>query len=168
MACQIDCLNAQEATGRQKRLAAFLLSGAKRSEGSEKVATMRAKSTWVGVFFVLTTIVVGLVLSYAVEDMFNLMRVRNAELLGENFRLNTLVGFTIAIIAGAYFGVKNQKSRSFVEESAVELDKVAWPDQTETRVSTLIVIVFSFMSAAVLGVFDWAFSWLTNNNFFLY
>ena len=129
---------------------------------------MPSKNTWVWIFFGVATLIVAKILDFAFADIFSLFRVNNAQVLGENFTLSTLCGFLIAIAAGFYLSSLNKKTRSFVEESVVELDKTAWPTRDDAWSSTIVVLIFSFISAAILGVFDSVFSWLTNNNLFLY
>jgi preprotein translocase SecE subunit len=43
-----------------------------------------------------------------------------------------------------------------------ELAKVAWPSRDEVRVSTIVVIITSFVAACIVGVFDAAWSWVTD------
>ena len=129
---------------------------------------MPSKNTWVWIFFGVATLIVAKILDFAFADIFSLARVNNTQVLGENFTLSTLCGFLIAVAAGFYLSSLNKKTRSFVEESVVELDKTAWPTRDDAWSSTIVVLIFSFISAAILGVFDSVFSWLTNNNLFLY
>jgi preprotein translocase SecE subunit len=129
---------------------------------------MPAKNTWVWIFFAVATLVVAKILDFAFADIFAMARINNAAVLGENFTLSTLCGALIAVAAGFYLSSLNKQTRSFVEESVVELDKTAWPSREEAWSSTIVVLIFSFISAAILGVFDSVFNWLPNHNLFLY
>jgi preprotein translocase subunit SecE len=129
---------------------------------------MRGKSTWVGLFFIGSAVVVGVVLNAAFGDLFALVGVLDRPILGDRFTLSTLAGFLIASLGAAYYGIVHKRSRKFVEESVEELNKTSWPDMPETRSSTVVVLVFTFISAGILGLFDAVFSWITNNNLFLY
>jgi len=48
----------------------------------------------------------------------------------------------------------------FLNESKQELYRVNWPSRSETAKLTLVVIAISVGVAALLGVFDYAFSFL--------
>ena len=129
---------------------------------------MPAKNTWVWIFFGVATLIVAKILDFAIADIFAVVRMNNTPVLGENFTLSTLCGGLIAVAAGFYLSSLNKNTRKFVEESVVELDKTAWPTRDDAWSSTIVVLIFSFISAAILGVFDSVFSWLTNHNLFLY
>ncbi|MCK5683819.1 preprotein translocase subunit SecE [bacterium] len=47
-----------------------------------------------------------------------------------------------------------QKSIEFLREVQVELKKVTWPTRKQTTGTTIVVIIFVFVVAAFLGVFD--------------
>lgn len=50
--------------------------------------------------------------------------------------------------------------RAFFEESKQEFKRVNWPTFQETTRLTMIVVVFSLLIAAFLGVLDSAFTYL--------
>ena len=47
-----------------------------------------------------------------------------------------------------------QKSIEFLREVQVELKKVTWPTRKQTTGTTIVVIIFVFVVAAFLGLFD--------------
>ncbi|MBU1343372.1 MAG: preprotein translocase subunit SecE [Proteobacteria bacterium] len=47
-----------------------------------------------------------------------------------------------------------QKAMEFLREVKVELKKVTWPTRKQTTGTTIVVIVFVFVVAAFLGLFD--------------
>jgi preprotein translocase SecE subunit len=49
---------------------------------------------------------------------------------------------------------KIQSTRTFVEESWVELQKVTWPDYEQLKNATLVVIVFVIVISAVIWLMD--------------
>ncbi len=51
-----------------------------------------------------------------------------------------------------------QKAVEFFREVKVELKKVTWPTRKQTVGTTIVVIVFVFVLAAFLGLFDYALS----------
>ncbi|HXW60902.1 MAG TPA: preprotein translocase subunit SecE [Myxococcota bacterium] len=129
---------------------------------------MRARGTWVVLFFVASALIVATVLNYAFRDLFFRLQINNFAILGEGFRLSTLVGAAIALVLGLFFGVFYKTSRQYVEQCVAEFDKVAWPDWKETKGATFTVIVVSIIASAILGVFDAVFSWWTSHNLFLW
>ncbi|USN50684.1 MAG: preprotein translocase subunit SecE [Myxococcales bacterium] len=129
---------------------------------------MRAKSTWVFVFFLLSSLVVAVALNYAASDMFSWFQINNTAVLGDSFRLSTLVAVGLALLLGVFFGVFSSKSRNYVEQCVAEFNKVAWPEWKETKLATFTVVVVSLVASVILGVFDSFFSWWTNNNLFIW
>ena len=47
-----------------------------------------------------------------------------------------------------------QKSVEFLKEVKVELKKVTWPTRKQTSGTTVVVIIFVFIVAVFLGIFD--------------
>lgn len=47
-----------------------------------------------------------------------------------------------------------QKAAEFLREVRVELKKVTWPTRKQTTGTTIVVIIFVFVVAAFLGLFD--------------
>jgi len=77
---------------------------------------------------------------------------------------------------GAQVGLQNQKSEKnivdvksgeqnffyrsieFFREVKIELKKVTWPTRKQTTGTTIVVIIFVFVVAAFLGIFDYSLS----------
>jgi len=57
-------------------------------------------------------------------------------------------------------GVPNffQRAMEFLREVKVELKKVTWPTRKQTTGTTIVVIIFVFVLAAFLGLFDFGLS----------
>jgi preprotein translocase subunit SecE len=68
-----------------------------------------------------------------------------------------IVSFIAAVVA-----YRSQKIHTFVVEVCVELSKVTWPTRKETWSQTVIVIIVSIIAAVILGLFDSAWSWVTD------
>ena len=51
-----------------------------------------------------------------------------------------------------------QRTIDFFREVKVELKKVTWPTRKQTTGTTIVVIVFVFVVAAFLGLFDYGLS----------
>jgi len=128
---------------------------------------MRSKSTIISLVFLTGVGLATFVLDRALSLLFAMWSVVNNPLLGDNFTLSTLAGLFLSIV-GAVYAYKRKDSKLFVEQTISEVGKVSWPTASETKVNTVVGIVFSFISAGILGLFDGLFSWLTNNNLFLY
>lgn len=128
---------------------------------------MRAKATWVALFFISSAFLCAYVFNLAFTDLFRILRVENQPLLGERFTVASLVGVVLAGSIAFYCGVLNRRTRELVEQCIVELEKVAWPSWAQTKVATITVIATSFVGAMILGVFDTLFAWLTAQNLFL-
>lgn len=47
-----------------------------------------------------------------------------------------------------------QKAMEFIREVKIELKKVTWPTRKQTTGTTIVVIIFVFVVAAFLGLFD--------------
>lgn len=129
---------------------------------------MQAKGTWVLLFFVASAMVVAMGFHYALRDIFAWIQLDNIAVLGDSFRLSTLIAASLALILAIFFGVLYAPSRRFVEQSILEFYKVAFPEWSETRLATFTVVIVSVVASLILGVFDAAFSWLTNNNLFIW
>ena len=72
---------------------------------------------------------------------------------GLQWHVSTVVGVVLAggLAIGSFVW---EKSRQLMSESAVELMKTTWPTMSETRTSTVMVIVASIITAAFLFAVD--------------
>ncbi len=76
-----------------------------------------------------------------------------------------LVVTATALVAGGAVVLslyRNEKIHRIANEVVGELTKVTWPSRKETQVATVVVIITSLIAAAIIGVFDAAWSWLTD------
>lgn len=128
---------------------------------------MSSRYTVTALFLLAAAAVATVVFDRAFASIFAVANVANADILGDRFTLSTLAGLLVSVAGAAYAWV-NKKSKEFIAESADELAKVSWPEAAETKMNTIVVIVFSFIAAGILGIFDSVFGWLTNNNLFLF
>jgi len=78
-----------------------------------------------------------------------------------NSTIVTAVAAIIAILSmvAAY---RRPKLNKFAHEVAFELANVTWPDRKETWANTIVVFVVSVISAIIIGVFDAAWSAVTD------
>ena len=129
---------------------------------------MRAKGTWVLLFFLLSSLIVAVAFNYAARDIFSWLQIDNKALLGDSFRLSTLIAGGLALVLGVFFGVFYSKSRNYIEQCVVEFNRVAWSEWRETKVATFTVVMVSLIASVILGVFDSFFSWWTSHNLFIW
>jgi preprotein translocase subunit SecE len=65
------------------------------------------------------------------------------------------IGSTIAVY-------RNERAHVMVTDVVTELAKVSWPSRRETYTSTIVVIITSLICAAVVGAFDFVWSFFTD------
>ncbi len=127
---------------------------------------MRAKGTWILMFFIASALAVAAVLNHAFRDFFIWFQVNNFAILGEGFRLSTLLAASISIVLAVFFGLFYPNSRRYIDQCVVEFGKVAFPEWKDTKVATFTVVMVSLIASVILGVFDMVFAWWSNHNFF--
>ena len=71
-----------------------------------------------------------------------------------------LMAGTAAVIAW-----RNQQLFTLASEVTTELSKVTWPTRQETFHATVVVIVTTVIAAALLGIFDGTWAWVTGQIF---
>ena len=57
---------------------------------------------------------------------------------------------------------RNERIHTLVTDVVTELAKVTWPSRSETYASTVVVIVTSLIAAAIVGAFDFVWSFFTD------
>jgi preprotein translocase subunit SecE len=73
--------------------------------------------------------------------------------------VTVLAGF-IALTVGVVL-YRNDRVHTLANEVSAELKKVSWPTAKEVKAATTVVIVMAIISAVILGLFDFAWSNLT-------
>ncbi len=113
----------------------------------------------VAIAYVVAALAVGVFLEKVTELVLSYARVNDFAVVGD-WSLSTLIGFGLAaVIAIVIWRIPRTQTVSL--EVALELQRVTWPSLRETRAATVAVIVASAVSAAILGVFDMVWSWLS-------
>ena len=76
----------------------------------------------------------------------------------------TLVSAVAAGVAvvGAFALYRAPAVNEWAHEVAAELSKVTWPTRRETWSATIVVLVVTAIAAAILGVFDTVWAWVTD------
>jgi preprotein translocase subunit SecE len=65
-------------------------------------------------------------------------------------------------LGGAIALYRNERVHTLVTDVVTELAKVTWPTREETYVSTVVVIITSLIAAAIVGAFDFVWSFVTD------
>ena len=112
-----------------------------------------------GFSFVATSVVVFLVLR-----QFTIWVISTASLSNYAFGPFTVADVVgLAVTLGLSIGMwRYPKVNGFLTEVVDEVSKVVWPSRQETRDSTIVVIVFVFVVAGILGGFDFLWAKVTN------
>ena len=76
-----------------------------------------------------------------------------------DFKITLFAAVTTVIVGTLMY--RNDRIYGLANEVASELKKVTWPTAKEVRSATLVVIVMAIVSAVILGLFDMAWSNLT-------
>jgi len=114
---------------------------------------------YVIIFYALAAVVLGFFAERVLQKAFAWARWNDAAVLGD-YTVTTLIGFGAAIVA-AVVTWQVERTRTLSLQVAEELRRVTWPSVRETRAATLAVILASAIAAAILGVFDFVWSWLS-------
>ena len=85
----------------------------------------------------------------------------NRQLIGHGFRVADLLGLVFAIGLTVYIR-RHEQFSTFTLEAGNELAKVTWPTWSETRLSTIVVIVTTFIISLILGGFDYLWAALSS------
>jgi len=116
---------------------------------------------YVIIFYALAAIVLGFFLERVLQKAFASLRWNDAAVLGD-YTVTTLVGFGAAVVT-AVVTWQAERTRTLSLQVAEELRRVTWPSVRETRAATVAVILASAIAAAILGVFDFVWSWLSRS-----
>jgi preprotein translocase subunit SecE len=75
------------------------------------------------------------------------------------FKMSLMAAIGAVVIGVSLY--RNDRIYHLANEVSSELKKVTWPTAKEVRSATLVVIVMAIVSAVILGLFDMAWSNLT-------
>ncbi|MBN2360021.1 MAG: preprotein translocase subunit SecE [Deltaproteobacteria bacterium] len=105
-----------------------------------------------------------MVLDKALTSVWAIAGWINPAWIGQRFTMTTAIALAVAVVAGVMTW-RHKTTNELSREVVVELKKVSWPTYPEARAATIVVIVFSFILAAILGAFDWIFSMASDGLF---
>jgi preprotein translocase SecE subunit len=121
---------------------------------------MKQKGTLVVIAFALLGAITAFVMNLAFAQLFAAVRVANAPLLGDRVTLSVVLGVIVGFaLAAALYGWMT--TRTFVNDTFVELDKVHWPSGAEARTQALVVIATSVIASVIIGFYDAIFAQLS-------
>jgi preprotein translocase subunit SecE len=115
----------------------------------------------VAIFYILAAVVVGIFLEKVLALGFSYARLNDVGVLGDEWTVSTVLGYAIAA-AIALLAWRSPRINAVSMQVAQELEKVSWPSLRETRASTVAVVVFTFVAAFLLGIFDMIWSRLSS------
>ncbi len=114
----------------------------------------------VAIAFAVAAVLAGVFLSKVLALAFSYTRWNDFPVFGEDWTVTSVAGFGVALVAAAV-AWRTPRARTASLEVAGELKKVTWPSLRETRAATLAVIAATFVAAAILGLFDYVWAWLS-------
>ncbi len=124
------------------------------SQSGAPVGTTSAPSRLVGISYFFFFVIMAMLFTHLCAAVLVLLKMQDAMLLGvAKMTTSVTVGTVIALALTIYLWV-NVKVRTLATEIGVELQKVTWPTFPEVRVSTVAVVITSFVAAAILFFFD--------------
>jgi preprotein translocase SecE subunit len=107
---------------------------------------------WVNLSYLAVAILLGyIVFSTAgkIVGAYDLeARVRNIDLILRG--ISVLAGGILFLVL-----YKNEQANQFMNEVMVELSRVTWPTQKDTRAATVVVIIMVLISGMILGLLDY-------------
>ena len=102
------------------------------------------------------------VLSNAIEDVWDLIWAQWPQSVGRPDALRSnLAGIGIAVLATIY-AWRRKDWFQFCTEVVIEISQVTWPTRAETKAATIVVIVMTLISSAILFGMDKLWSAITN------
>ena len=126
---------------------------------AENVGGVEQPKRIVAIAYVVAALALGVFLEKVIELVLSYARVNDFAVLGD-WSLSAVLGFGLAAVA-ALVVWRIPRTQTVSLEVALELQRVTWPSLRETRAATVAVIVASAVAAAILGVFDMVWSWLS-------
>lgn len=119
-------------------------------------------SRWAHLIFVLGGFMGAWVLSWAIEDIWDIVWSIWPQTVGRpDTMMSNLAGIGIAVLGTAY-AWRRKDWFKFCTEVVIEISQVTWPTRSETRAATVVVIVMTFISSGLLAAMDQLWRAFTN------
>jgi preprotein translocase subunit SecE len=127
---------------------------------SQKRQEQGAYQRWILLAFSIMAVIAAAVLVKALAGLWVVADLNDRQLVGSQLTLTRALALAI-VAGGAIFAYRHPRVAQISTEVAKELSDVTWPDRKELVKSTQVVVVMVVIVSAVLGVFDFVFSFLT-------
>jgi len=95
------------------------------------------------------------------SGLWDIFKWDDYQIAGESIKMTTLIAFGFSVLM-VIFLWRNSRINNAAIEIAAELKKVTWPTKKETYASTIVVIITTVIIAAILGLFDLIWSFVTS------
>ncbi len=118
----------------------------------------------VAVFYVAAAVIVGIFLTRVLGTIFNTAGINDPPVDVGFVQLpsvSAIIGYASALVIAVVVW-RIPKTQQVSLDVALELRRVTWPSWRETRAATIAVIVASLIAAALLGLFDVLWQFLTD------
>jgi len=117
---------------------------------------------YVNLAFVVTGLLLWRILGEFYTWTFSIVGLGfNRQIIGHDFRVADLLGLVTAALITLYIR-RHEQFSTFTMEAGNELAKVTWPTWSETRLSTIVVIITTFIISLILGGFDYLWAALSS------
>lgn len=108
----------------------------------------------VHLIFLVGAVLLFYILQWSIDWVWGYFGVAPSE-----FKISLFAG-VVAIAVGVIM-YRSDRAYNYANEVAQELKKVTWPTAKEVRSATTVVIVMAVIAAVILGIFDFAWSNIT-------
>ncbi len=120
-----------------------------------------SQARMVNMAFMAAALLLWIISSRTIAGTLELVRPEwDLALIGAKFQLSDLLGIAIGF-GGGLFLWRHAVLYQLANEVAAEVRKITWPESTEVRWATTVVIITTILIALVLWAFDIIFSTLT-------
>ena len=119
-------------------------------------------SRWAHLIFVLGGFMGAWVLSWAIEDIWDIIWAAWPQSVARPDPLTAnIAGITVAVL-GTIYAWRRKDWFKFCTEVVIEIAQVTWPTRAETRAATVVVIVMTLISSGLLAAMDQLWRAVTN------
>ena len=119
-------------------------------------------SKWVTLIFASIAVTTFLVMDKALKLIWATWSksLIDYQVIGSTVTLTTALALAIGV-AFTFYLYRKPGTLAYLSEVVSELGRVTWPSLDETKRSTVVVIVFTFMLSVYLAGFDWIWKIVT-------
>ena len=97
-----------------------------------------------------------------VADLWDFLRAVWSEVIPRpTALLARVIGTALGLVSGLTLW-RSKKSFAFVSEVVTEVSQIVWPTRDETRLATIVVVVFTLVCSGILAMMDTFWQAVTN------